>query len=310
MNNLLLLGDSFSSKTYIFELEYLLNEKFDSIYLLGESNKYDDIFIGCNCTINISTDINLCLLKCHTVFIIYTHRFTKEILSKTIDSRKLYGKKIYIINTDYSDEESIIANHTIHFDSTPTVLILNQSIHTQCYIIELALNKYFVNEHLKLYQLFSESSSRILHQLQNNSLLNPSIYRTLKNIQHKDLIVKTIDLFREDRLADIININPIYTILVTESNIPQTIEDTFKEFFMRYDFTLNTIVKTQFTSFKLWNSRTDLLYKGNIEIHLANGTVSKSREVISDVLLNDLVNTVSLPDSIDRVELDINKLSI
>ena len=59
MNNLLLIGDSFSSKTYIFELEYLLNEKFDSIYLLGESNRYDDIFMGCTCPINISTHSGL-----------------------------------------------------------------------------------------------------------------------------------------------------------------------------------------------------------------------------------------------------------
>lgn len=310
MNNLLLIGDSFSSKTYIFELEYLLNEKFDSIYLLGESNRYDDIFMGCTCPINISTDIALCLLKCHTVFIIYTNRFTEDILSKTIDLRELYGKRIYIINTDDNDSERTIANHATPLDSTPTVLIVNHSIYTQCYIVELALNQYFVNERLKLYQLFSESSSKILYQLQNNSSLNSSINRTLKNTRNKDLIVKTIDLCQEDVLADITRINPIYTILVTESNIPQTIEDMFKEFYIRYSFPLNAIVKSQYTSVRMWNNRTDLFYKGNMEIHLADGTVTQSKDAISNVLLNDLANTVSLPDNINRVELDINNLSI
>lgn len=307
MNNLLIIGDGFSSKTYIVELEYLLNEKFDSIYLLRETNRCDDIFIGCTCPINVVNDIDTGLSNCHTVFVMCSVRFTEDMFEKHLRSHNLYDKRVYKINIANTTEcQCNNSSAILHHNSTPTILVLNSSSHTQSHVIELSLNKYFVEEGLNLFQKFSENSFRILHQLKQESLLNPVVCNTLCDSKHTNLAIKAIDLFDNYTYTDIANINPVYTILVTEAAIPQTVDNIYNTFYARYGLTLNAIVKSQFVSVKLWNTRTDLLYKGNMAIYFAHENTSPSHTAVLSALLDDLVSSISLPDNIDRIELKTN----
>lgn len=93
---------------------------------------------------------------------------------------------------------------------------------------------------------------------------------------------------------------------MTEAAIPQTVDNIYNTFYARYGLTLNAIVKSQFVSVKLWNTRTDLLYKGNMAIYFAHENTSPSHTAVLSALLDDLVSSISLPDNIDRIELKTN----
>lgn len=307
MNNLFVIGDSFSSKTYIYELEYLLNKKFDSIYFLRETNRSDDIFIGCTCPINIVNDINEGLSICNTVLVIYSPRFTEELFTNKYGSHNLCNKQVYRINTScIIENEGNVNSKVLYCNNIPTILIFTLTPYTQSHIVEVLLNKFFVEEGVNLFQVFSEKSSILLNQLQNDSLLNPSVYDTFRNSKHPTLVVRAIELFDNYTYADIANMNPIYTILVTEAEVSQTADDLFSIFYERFGLTLNAIVKSQFMSLKLWNTRTDLLYKGNMGVHLAHEKNPQYDSNILNSLLEDLINHISLPENIDRIEVESN----
>ena len=69
---------------------------------------------------------------------------------------------------------------------------------------------------------------------------------------------------------------------------------------MCYGLRLNAIVCSQFSSIKLWNSRTDVLYNHDITFYIQD----ISKNIITgdlSALKDDLIDTISLPDGVDRI---------
>lgn len=305
MNNLFVIGDEFSSKTYISGLQYLLNEKFDNIYLLSETNKYNDVFAGVDCPIIIADNIDVCLANCETLLVIYSYYFTEYMFERIVKSYKLHGKKVYKINTKDDALNDVVENNTLKQCSLlPVVLVIDFSAYAQSYIVELALNKCLVENGVDVYQVFSPKSQSVLNSLKKESVLNSLICNTLDASKNKALLVKTIVFSDIDTFTA--DINPIYSVLVTEAGMSQNIYDLFNEFGVRYGITLNAIVVSQFETLNLWRDRTDLLYKGDMEVYLANKNVLQNSKFGLATLVDDMVSRISLPDGVDIIDININ----
>lgn len=86
----------------------------------------------------------------------------------------------------------------------------------------------------------------------------------------------------------------------------QNIYDLFNEFGVRYGITLNAVVVSQFETLNLWRDRTDLLYKGDMEVYLANKNVLQNSKFGLATLVDDMVSRISLPDGVDIIDININ----
>lgn len=305
MSNLLFIGDSYSSKTYTYGLEYALGEKIECVYLLKETNKYDDRFMDSTVNFVVSDSLDECVAKSEFIIAAFSESFPCENFEELMSKYNLNGKQIIKVNLSEPFFYPKEVSPSIDKGFEASILLISCPKFSQNYIIEMALNQMFEKENVRLKQSFSRNTSAFLKHLNDAVGTTSFLRKTMQQeIENCDLYIETIesDIMSLRQYGErLTTLAPEYIILSMEkSEFKNDVDKIFRDFEMCYGLRLNAIVCSQFSSIKLWNSRTDVLYNHDITFYIQD----ISKNIITgdlSALKDDLIDTISLPDGVDRI---------
>ncbi|MCD7944445.1 MAG: hypothetical protein LUH43_06155 [Clostridia bacterium] len=307
MNNLFFIGGGYASKTYTFALDYVLGTKFDRIYVLGETNKRGDVFIDPGVDFTVADNFGDSLSECGTVLVTYSESFTKESFAELKRRFPFDGRRIIEVSLENSPVETPPPEKPAGCD-LPTVLLLSASEYSQSYEVEIYLNRVMKGENVRLKQIFSRGAENFLSEIDADE---PYVGESMRRGWHDcELLLRAADLLTLKRVRydkTISDFDPDYVILLTDGNVSADVASIFANFEMRYGLRLSALLCSQFVEKHIWADRANVIYRGSGRIYLRDTLRGNIILGCPDMLRESLIDAVSLPDSIDRIDLNDHK---
>lgn len=205
MSKLFIFSNSFNTKTFAFEIDYVLNLKIDRLILLKENHSIDELIACGKFKIDFYSTLDECLSECDTVLLIIDDNIP-EISQNYLESMcaKLNKCCIKIINPWKDTEPTYKICENYDYEAKPVVLLLSSGIASQPYCAEIMLNRLFYDRTIPIRQIFTELTRSVLSQLQQNGSLTEQLEAQLmSNEQPYNIIVYSI--YIDEKLQNLKN---------------------------------------------------------------------------------------------------------
>lgn len=178
--------NGFISRTLLFQLDYILNERLESIILLSENHSEEDVSFYYNNRnkIFIYDNIETCIEKCDTIVL------ENRVINPEIKKSK--KRKVYISVPDRTEEVLKESIPLYDYSQKPVIAILSMGLYNDSYCTEILINKILNNIGALPLQLFSKRTSSLLENLEQEGILNPKLIKK-PNEENSDIFVICID---------------------------------------------------------------------------------------------------------------------
>ena len=303
MKNVFILANSFSSRTFLYQIDYLLNLNIREIYLLDENHDCSEIY-------NINTKVRLVpsqkmdeYIRISDIVLILQDEYIPQ---STIDHIKLLITKknaLIIIDNPWLADTPI--NNTleknINYNTLPVVLQIVFGRYTQHYCTEILMNKILTEEGVPFIQKFSVETSTLIEQLARYGILNENILRTKHNDSYS-VIVKTVYVNKYKTLsndADFFKfmkmLAPSYILMNISSNF--LINNNVKDIFIhKYAKPINVMIKSPYLETELTKSQCGT-YCAELDVD-DNDVFSPISKKLSTYLKDDILANLSMPEDV------------
>lgn len=182
--NVALLSNSLINRTVAFNLDYVLNEKIENIFLPAESHSLNEMLYFCG---------RENILICDRIDESISESDIIIASNKNIISRLPASKRTIFITNPWAEEIENIPKIEVPqwTRGKPVIAILSLGRFTDQYYIEILVNKVLFESGAKIHQIYSKETYSILSDLSKQNLLNPNIL-SYKN-DESDITVMSID---------------------------------------------------------------------------------------------------------------------
>lgn len=228
--NIFLLSSSFIENTLISSLDYIIDRNITKITLLRENHSINE-FIDYN-----KADIRLCdtLLEavdmCDAAIIIVPANSRSDKYKKIYEFIKTKLDNVSFI--DLNDFQDINKPFKVDsdIDETPTILIIALGHYHQVLNLEITLNEAFVENNIKIMQVFSNDGNAVLKGIESTGMLNKriknSVYTPNIDIRIITYCFESYELLFNNLplLETIHKLSPCYTFLACEHNMKDSVE--------------------------------------------------------------------------------------
>lgn len=305
MKNIFVLSNSFSTRTILYQIDYLLNFKIGKIYILQENHDYMEVHnISNKVELVSSEDIDKYIYISDVVLILQD----KFMSPKTIDRIKLSvtekNKLIIVANPWFvNNPAENKLNEGIRYDSNPIILQIVFGEYTQHYCTEILLNKILSNEEVPFIQEFSIETLSLIEQLSQYGIINKKIIQSkLCNRNNYSVIVKSLYvnqfrvLSKDKKFIEMMELlSPSYIIMNISSNC--IINDSIKDMFVhKYNKPISLIVKSPYVETDLTHSKCGT-YCAAFDMDI-DKTYSPTSSYLEKQLQVDLFAKIALPKDI------------
>ena len=173
MSSYFILGDSYSVHTFIHNIDYVLDDNIDFIYLLGEHHSKNEYFNSrLNNKIKIEDSLESCIINSDVIFIFEECLLSTEKKDAIINLVKNYQKQYMLIKSSFRekcllDDKDQLEQH----QKCPSILILSVGDYTQLFSVEIELNKR-LSELTEIKQQFSDVTQSMIFELNQYGIIN------------------------------------------------------------------------------------------------------------------------------------------
>ncbi|MBE7057162.1 MAG: hypothetical protein E7388_06980 [Ruminococcaceae bacterium] len=307
MCKIFLCTDSYALRTLHCSLDYVLNVKVKEIIVLKENYKKDEVCKRrSDIKITVYDTIYECILNSEWTIIVSN----SNIPAKTIDYIKQVShnmkKGYYFIENPWNLESEL--NDRLIFSikgsevsTLPIIAQVSLGILSQPYFTEIALNKKFSKENIKVRQIFTDETNRLLNELNKCELLNGSLSNQIDNrVKNFDILCYSInvgnDIYSIKNYIHLFsNLKPDYLILQTDFRFNNY--DLANQIVKYWCFSdLDIILKSHYTlsdqKYKLYCDEQLSLKENVLDIESAE---------VEENLFRSIFNKLSLPKGIFRI---------
>ncbi len=305
MKNIFIISNSFSTRTILYHIDYLLNFSIGKIYILQENHDYLEAHNISNKVVLVSSeDIDKYIYTSDVVLILQD----KYMPRKTIDHIKLLvteKNKLIIVDNPWSvnNPAENKLNKGIRYDTNPVILQIVFGEYTQHYCTEILLNKILSNEDVPFIQDFSIETLSLIEQLSQYGIINKKIIQSKQsNLNNYSVVVKSLhvnqyrEMSKDKKFIEIMGVlSPSYIIMNISLNC--IINDSMKNMFIhKYNKPIDIIVKSPYVEIDLTHSKCST-YCASLDVDL-NKTYSPTSSYFEKQLQVDLFAKISLPKDI------------
>lgn len=202
MQNIFVFGNSFATKNIISSFSYLFNECVQSVYVLGENHRQKD-FKNLEIDIIVNDNIEYCLSNCDLILLL----FDKNIPEKSVNYIKKFadsnGKRFIKLNNPWFDDNFELPKTYNDLIQFPSILIVSLGKISQGYYTEMIINQIFSEKDIFIKQLFLDSTSDLLLQIDDVKLLNAALHDQIQNeCQKYEVVIYSVNI-RENNVSDL-----------------------------------------------------------------------------------------------------------
>lgn len=309
--NLFIISDAYSAKTLLPNLDYLLSESIEKVFLLNENHfQFDFSVENFHFDIILSEDIDECILGSEIIFLIDNGRLCKNISNKIQKQLEGTSKKLVVFQDLFKldDEFDFKTNYNAKVADKPIVLIISYGDFSQKYIIELALNKIFYDNRVDIHQEFSHNVEYLFETLDRHDLLNSKIRKSIHfPIERSELIVKSITtsiMDYSEKSVDLYKLIgqacPDYLILNTNARLELDTKDIFQFFAIRYGKDVDYFIQSEYVPTYFWSKDATPLFVGRRACDIVrNEKVLNVADIhFPEILFDDILSRISFPESV------------
>ncbi len=299
--NILIISDSYFARTFLLNLEYVLNVPIDRVYLLEENHAIDEEYYGFSVELINKKTLAHCINCCDIVFV---HGY--EEMYPLLDIDLLQDKRIIrfpFLPYEFLNEEKLDVNN-VKCD-VPVILNINVGYYSSQYCAEILLNK-IVGKYLSNFkQIFSGQAYSIINTLKENDLLS-SQFNLCTSHSCYDMLIYTLCInnlleIQKDKNREYIElfdrISPNYVILTTSFDkvVAEGVLDNVKNLFLyRYNTKLNSIILSNF--FESPNSKFPVYHpKAKLITNFQNNCYFYDKNM-EGILENDIITNLAYPE--------------
>lgn len=290
--NIFLISNSYIETTLSYNLDYLLKQKIDNIFLLSENHSVSELLIK-NSPIKIKLFNNLdeAIIASDMIINIPFEDMSLSLTDKLIKSSNKYNKKLNIYDFPIQKQKiDIDIDRTLNYSNVPVLVLLSIGNYHQMHNTEILINKMFSEFNLNLYQKFSHSSSTLINSIKKETEKNERYDIITLSFEFNDIeeIFNNSDLYE---LFDIIN--PDYFVVNVESDYLH-VEEIKKMFFYRYNIDVGLFLMSNFISIEKDGYMRPLYYisKKNDNIYFC------SDKNIYEIVRRKILSKIALPQDI------------
>lgn len=175
--NIFIFACAYTAQTLLYNLEYMIAEQIDTVFVLAENHADYDFEKSFSFTIKRLHNVSDCVKNCD-LSLIFKHDNIPQQSIITIESLcEKYSKKHITFNDPWMCSRSHIEKNDIinRTSSIPTIDIVYSGLYSQPFIVELLLNKIFSLECIAFEQVFDKSTYDLLLQFKASHILNKKV---------------------------------------------------------------------------------------------------------------------------------------
>ena len=308
MQKIFIYSNSFIARTIICQLEFVLNFRFDEVFLMEENHRQDEMIIsewrGFN--IIVLSNIDECVTRSTCIFVIKDSntptRSIKYISEKAIELHKKYIE----IENPWSSippfKKSLERSSISKFKDYPAILTIALGLPSQQYILEIALNKLFEEHGVKTAQFFSPATYCFLKQLNVQGMVHDSIEKQLKGVDEFEVLLYSINIGEDFNniinFIDVIkDIGPDFVILQTGIRFDH--HDIAKQM-LKYgcSSSLDMIVKSHYNNITLERAE---MYYCDAQIEEGGIVYDIEKDALKEEVEIRLFSKLALPKGVFRI---------
>jgi len=302
--NILIIGNSYESKTLLYNLDYLLNVKIGNVFLLNENHNYSDFNRGSyNFNIELKSNLEECFSACDICLLLDEKSTASKSLLELKTKCKHFDKKIILVEGN-ADNPNV---PVFDINKQPIILLISTGIYEQLYCSEILLSKIFTEHGIDILQIPSVKTQHIFSCLKKNNLLNVAIENTL--FQKPQLLLLTLeenfiryDVESANFYLNLMKIKPDFIILAKNSRV----DINSQVFQTRFGKKLDYIINSEFDPMYFWNDISVPLFckKEDTSINTTgqNEDVSNiSDSLLPQLLYNRIISKLTMPKDIELI---------
>lgn len=291
MSKIFIFTNSYTTRTMIFDLNYLFNCKTHEILLLKENFMNENYSLN-NIKVKLFNNMDNCIEYSDFIIIIKNGNVPKKSINYILSKSKELNKKCieiqnpWQINSLYSNQD-YDKYKEYDFNNCPVILDIALGYGAQQFCVELLLNKIFIDKKINFKQFYSLETKNILLQLNKYNILNNELSKQLNtSINQYNVIIYSINIgdsiYNIKKYIEILRcLKPDFTILQTDIKFEEY--ETAKKFIKYGCFSqLDILIKSHY----------NLLYKKHA-LH-CNNHIIKEDYFIKDIESNDLEKKLAL----------------
>ena len=194
-----ILASSYSAHSFICNLEYLINDDVESVYLLSENHEVDEFVDRYPFEIKCLPDVVSCIQNSDITFLLEQKNIPLESINNVKKLCTSLSKKFIAISDPWEIAENDVYKkrneNSIDIQNKPIIDYVYCGNHSQPYSAELLLNKIFNFENIKFKQFVSSSTFMLLVQIESFITINTAIKSSCIDncCTNPDIIVRSFD---------------------------------------------------------------------------------------------------------------------
>ncbi len=311
MKNIFIISNAYASSNIISSLDYVLDTKIESVFLLSEFHQKTDLFWNSNAfNINICEDPIKCVEKADLIIQI-KDQFGRIKSDAILDIARKHDKKTVSIFNPWELESHSDIDKNSRDDkqnNTPTILIISAGPYAQLYCVETLLNREFSNHGITIKQKFSSEAKCFFKILKDNNInINNQVINSINTKSNNNFNVfiegKTYYIF--DSISDCEKLyawikqhKPDYIILIT--NLDKVDFTSIAEsFYIRYGKNIDCIIQPQFISASVLYDISRPIYIGKATGHYFSADLKDSIDDFCKGLYENIVTKITLPKDVN-----------
>lgn len=298
-------SSDYNVQTYIECLDYILNAKIDAYILAGDEYIYTIDVKKCRIPVEYIQDVDECVLLANMVIILDDGMLPARVLLRIKNKCEYLKITCAILHTRLGNKveikEDIIMQKRNVYKQKPTILLLTYGKNTQCFKVEMMLNKMFSKRGVQINQLFDEVTENMLLELKEMKLLSNKFYKDEKINQ--DVNIVTIRL--PDSNTDLFDCMDLIKELCSDFVLLNT-NNSFHEFdlinnYLRYcsNAPVDVLVRTHYSQIVNGN-KTYTVYEKDIESE-NEFVLDIDSEKDIELLYTKIIEKLTLPEGIIRI---------
>lgn len=302
---LFIVSDTYTTRTLLHCIDYIFSNNVTEIYLLSENHALSEFCDIKHVKITLVDNVDKAANICDVLLLVINHRldlYKAQLIEKTAKNN---NKRIIKIDMNIKESTRIFKELCVQ-NRKSMILILGIGDYTQLCATEILIYEILHKKSNRIKQIFSQTTKILLEKINKITEHNGEITKMLSaNEDESELLILSVecsDLFSLDNKC-FEWLKPDFVLLQTDNRMTVN-EDLCKRFLIKYEFPIDFVIRSEFTTIY---SVLDVPFPLYFKKRKIDDVVSCPVKYIYDddlpeKLLNNICSKLYIPDDIEIIE--------